>query len=158
MKGIFWTEDNFCFIFYCIQLYPLCKYIQNKNNKKIQHAIVETYIKKNSQEGLSRFHRGPFKLKIPKIFTTAFLLKTIIEFRFFWSTAEGYLLKRRTKLKKDASHLKMAWHNKRQKRLQYLLMTTTENFSSIVCEVKETVFFFYKTYFKPKIHKTITSN
>ena len=30
--------------------------------------------------------------------------------------------------------------------------------SSIVCKVNKTVFFFYKTYFKPKIHKTITSN
>ena len=30
--------------------------------------------------------------------------------------------------------------------------------NSIVCEVNERVFFFYKTYFKPKIHKTITSN
>ena len=30
--------------------------------------------------------------------------------------------------------------------------------SSIVCEVNRTVFFFYKTYFKPKIHKTITTN
>ena len=29
--------------------------------------------------------------------------------------------------------------------------------SSIVSEVNKTVFF-YKTYFKPKIHKTITSN
>ena len=29
--------------------------------------------------------------------------------------------------------------------------------SSIVCEVNKTVFF-YKTYFKTKIHKTITSN
>ena len=31
--------------------------------------------------------------------------------------------------------------------------------SSIVGEVNKTVFFFfYKTYFKPKIHKTIASN
>ena len=30
--------------------------------------------------------------------------------------------------------------------------------SSIVCEINRTVFFFYNTYFKPKIHKTITSN
>ena len=30
--------------------------------------------------------------------------------------------------------------------------------SSILCEVNETVFLFYKTYLKPKIHKTITSN
>ena len=30
--------------------------------------------------------------------------------------------------------------------------------SSIVCEVIGTVFFLYKTYFKPKIHKTVTSN
>ena len=30
--------------------------------------------------------------------------------------------------------------------------------SSIVYEVNKTVFCFYKTYFKPKTHKTITSN
>ena len=30
--------------------------------------------------------------------------------------------------------------------------------SRIVCEVNKTVFFLYKTYLKPKIHKTITSN
>ena len=30
--------------------------------------------------------------------------------------------------------------------------------SSVVGEVNKTVFFFYKTYFKPKIHKTIASN
>ena len=30
--------------------------------------------------------------------------------------------------------------------------------SSIVSEVNKTVFFFYKTYFKTKIHKTIASN
>ena len=30
--------------------------------------------------------------------------------------------------------------------------------SSIIGEVNKTVFFFYKTYFKPKTHKTITSN
>ena len=30
--------------------------------------------------------------------------------------------------------------------------------SSIVSEVNKTVFFFYKTYFKPKIHKTIAPN
>ena len=30
--------------------------------------------------------------------------------------------------------------------------------SSIVCEVITKVFFLYKAYFKPKIHKTITSN
>ena len=30
--------------------------------------------------------------------------------------------------------------------------------SSIVGEVNKTVFFFYKTDFKPKIHKTIASN
>ena len=30
--------------------------------------------------------------------------------------------------------------------------------SSIVSEVNKTVFFFYKIYFKPKIHKTIASN
>ena len=35
---------------------------------------------------------------------------------------------------------------------------TNDNISSIVCEVIETVVFFSKTYFKPKIHKTITSN
>ena len=51
--------------------------MQNKN-KKIQHTIVQAYINKNSQQRLSRFYRGPFKLKIQKIFTTAFLLKTII--------------------------------------------------------------------------------
>ena len=30
--------------------------------------------------------------------------------------------------------------------------------SSIVSEVNKTVCFFYKTYVKPKIHKTIASN
>ena len=30
--------------------------------------------------------------------------------------------------------------------------------SSIIGEVNKTVFFFYKTYFKPKTHKTITCN
>ena len=30
--------------------------------------------------------------------------------------------------------------------------------SSIVSEVNKTVFFFYKTYFEPKIHKTIACN
>ena len=30
--------------------------------------------------------------------------------------------------------------------------------NSIIGEVNKTVFFFYKTYFKPKTHKTITSN
>ena len=30
--------------------------------------------------------------------------------------------------------------------------------SSIMGEVNKTVFFIYKTYFKPKTHKTITSN
>ena len=30
--------------------------------------------------------------------------------------------------------------------------------SSIISEVNEPVFFFHKTYFKPKTHKTITSN
>ena len=30
--------------------------------------------------------------------------------------------------------------------------------SSIISEVNKTVFFFYKTYFKPKIHKIIASN
>ena len=30
--------------------------------------------------------------------------------------------------------------------------------SSIVSEVNKTVFFLKKVYFKPKIHKTITSN
>ena len=33
-----------------------------------------------------------------------------------------------------------------------------EKTSSVVSEVNKTVFFFYKTYFKPKIHKTIASN
>ena len=35
---------------------------------------------------------------------------------------------------------------------------TNDNISSIVCEVIRTVVIFYKTYFKPKIQKTITSN
>ena len=37
-------------------------------------------------------------------------------------------------------------------------MSLNSDLSSIVCEVNKTVFFFYKIYFKPKIHKTITSN
>ena len=41
---------------------------------------------------------------------------------------------------------------------KYTLTCIIVVFSSIVCEVNKTVFFFYKTYFKPKIHKTITSN
>ena len=41
--------------------------------------------------------------------------------------------------------------------VSYFEINLTEN-SSIVCEVIATVFFFLKTYFKPKIHKTITSN
>ena len=39
-----------------------------------------------------------------------------------------------------------------------LKLGNIEKLSSIVSEVNKTVFFFYKTYFKPKIHKTITSN
>ena len=39
---------------------------------------------------------------------------------------------------------------------KYFIFSKIVN-NSIVCEVNKTVFF-YKTYFKPKIHKTITSN
>ena len=39
-----------------------------------------------------------------------------------------------------------------------LKLGNIEKLSSIVSEVNKTVFFFYKTYFKPKIHKTIASN
>ena len=42
---------------------------------------------------------------------------------------------------------------------KYTLTCMIVVFSSIVCEVNKIVFFFfYKTYFKTKIHKTITSN
>ena len=40
---------------------------------------------------------------------------------------------------------------------KHLSNKSKQYYSSIVCEVIGTVFF-YKTYFKPKTHKTITSN
>ena len=39
-----------------------------------------------------------------------------------------------------------------------LKLGNIEKLSSIVSEVNKTVFFLKKVYFKPKIHKTITSN
>ena len=41
---------------------------------------------------------------------------------------------------------------------KYTLTCIIVVFSSIVCEVNKTVFFFCKKYFKLKIHKTVTSN
>ena len=64
---------------------------------------------------LLRFHGGPFELKTLEIFTTAFLLKAIIWTWFFSSTAECSP-QNQENLKKDMSHLKTAWHGKRQKK------------------------------------------
>ena len=85
---------------------------QNQNNKSIQHSNLDTFTKKNSLRNLARFHGGLFELIILEIFTIAFLLKTMV-----WTYWYCRLLSLKTEknLKKDAIHLKIAWHSKRQK-------------------------------------------
>ena len=56
----------------------------NQNNKKIQPIILETFTKKNLLRKLTRFHDGLFEPWILEMFTTAFLLKTIIWILIFF--------------------------------------------------------------------------
>ena len=46
--------------------------------QKSQYTILEISTKKNSLRNLTRFYGGLFELEILEIFTTAYLLKTII--------------------------------------------------------------------------------
>ena len=59
-------------------------------------------------------HGGLFELELLQIFATAFLLKTYLNLNFVLSTAECSPFKWKKNLKKDASHLEIAWHSKRQ--------------------------------------------
>ena len=80
--------------------------------KKIKHTILETCTKKKSLRNLTRFHGGLFELEILEIFTAAFLLKTITS-----QVMHNVLLKnKKNLLKKDASHLKGAWIEKRERK------------------------------------------
>ena len=56
-------------------------------------------------------HGGLLELEILGIFTTVFLLKTIIWTWIFFNYCRKMLWK------KDTSHLKIAWHSKRQKKI-----------------------------------------
>ena len=82
---------------------------------KNQHTILETFTKKNLLWNLTRFYGGLFELEILETFTLTFSLGTIIRTWIFFQALQNTLLKGDL-LKKDASHLKIPWHNKRQKK------------------------------------------
>ena len=86
--------------------------------KKIQSTILGTFIKKNSPQNLTVFHCGLIELEILEIFTTGYLSKAIIwTWIFFQVLQSATLLKKEKKSsQKDASHQKIAWISKRQKK------------------------------------------
>ena len=76
--------------------------------KKIQQTILET---KNPLRNL-RFYGGPFVLEISVFVRGCYLNSN------FFRVLQSSLLKNEKKyiLKKDTSHLKIAWHSNRQKK------------------------------------------
>ena len=66
-------------------------------------------------QNLTRFHGVLLELEILEMFTTAFLLKTIIWTWLCFKYSRVLSLKTKKNLKKYASHVKIAWHSKRQK-------------------------------------------
>ena len=78
--------------------------LQNQN-KKIQHTILETFIKKGSMQNV--------KLEI---LTTIFFKKKLLLELFFFKYCRAIFLKTKKKLKIDTSYQKIALHNKKQKK------------------------------------------
>ena len=115
----------------CVFVKSRCFYSFTFNSqlklKKNQQTILETFTKKKSPHNLRRFHCRLFELEILEIFTTAFFLKTVIWTWFFFMSCRAFSLKTKPNLvKKDASHLQIAWHNKRQKKnIEKRSQTTT---------------------------------
>ena len=79
-------------------------------NKKIQY-ILEISTKKKPLHNVTRFHGGLLELESLQIFTTVFLLKTIIWAWIFFQALQSAVLKNETKnlLEKDAIQLKIVW-------------------------------------------------
>ena len=121
----------------CFHSLPL---IHNQNFEikikavKIQHAIFETFTKKSSLWNLSMFHDGPFELEILEIFTTAFLLETLIWtwifFKYFrvlsWKTKE-----KQTEEWKPGTEEKYWKMRKKNKKMKNSQATTTEIFFTL---------------------------
>ena len=86
--------------------------------KKIQSTILGTFIKKNSPQNLTVLHCGLIELEILEIFATGYLSKAIIwTWIIFQVLQSATLLKKEKKSpQKDASHQKIAWISKRQKK------------------------------------------
>ena len=86
--------------------------------KKIQSTILGTFIKKNSPQNLTVLHCGLIELEILEIFATGYLSKAIIwTWIIFQVLQSATLLKKGKKSpQKDASHQKIAWISKRQKK------------------------------------------
>ena len=89
--------------------------IKTKTIKKFSTLFLRR-TKKNSFRNLATFHGGLFEFEILEIFATTFLLKTIIWTWIFFKYCRVLFLKRKKNLKKDASHLKIAWYSKRLKK------------------------------------------
>ena len=102
----------------CVIVKTRCFYtlpLIHNQNWKIQPTTLETFTKKNSLQNLTSFHGGLFELEILEIFT-AFLSITIIRTLFFQVLQRALLKNEKKNLKKDASHLEIVWHCKRQKK------------------------------------------
>ena len=81
------------------------------HNQKLKNSsFIET--QKSSLRDLARFHSGLFELEIIQMCITAFLFKTITWTWIFFEYCRALSLKTKKNLKKDASHLKIAWDSK----------------------------------------------
>ena len=80
--------------------------------------MLETFTKKNFATKFSGFMAGYLSWRSYRNFHNSFFIKNYyLNLNFFSSTAECSPLKqKKSKKKKHASHLKIAWYSKRQKK------------------------------------------
>ena len=91
------------------------KYVVVRYRKN--QTILESFTKKNSLWNLKRLHGGLFEVEVLEIFTTTFFVQIVICTWIFFKYYRLLSLKRKNIFsKKDASHLKIAWHSKRQRK------------------------------------------
>ena len=104
----------------CVIVKIRCFYsftINSQSKLKKFSKLFLRHTKKNLLRNLTRFHGGLFELEILEIFTTVFLLKTVIWTWIFFKYCRVFSLKtKKNLLKKDASNLTISWQSKRQKK------------------------------------------
>ena len=105
----------------CVIVKNRCFFSFTTNSQSKLKRISTLFLRhlpKISIWNLTRFYGGLFGFEILEIFTTAFLLKTIIWTWTFFKYSRVLSLNTKAKSSQkrcNANHLKIAWHRKRQK-------------------------------------------